>query len=181
MSKIENIITEIIRKEGGYVNHPNDRGGPTKYGITEAVARANGYQGRMQDLPENLARTIYRTQYYNGPRFDAVERIAPQIAEELADTGVNMGVAVAARFLQQALNAFNGQGRYWPDISTDGYIGNATLAALRSFVDMRRMEGILVLNRALNCLQGARYIELTQSREKNEDFVYGWIKDRVGI
>ena len=31
---VRHIIKEIIRREGGYVNHPNDRGGPTKYGVT---------------------------------------------------------------------------------------------------------------------------------------------------
>jgi lysozyme family protein len=41
------LIDALIDREGGYVNHPADRGGPTRYGITEAVARAHGYAGAM--------------------------------------------------------------------------------------------------------------------------------------
>ncbi|MDQ4651164.1 putative peptidoglycan-binding domain-containing protein, partial [Klebsiella pneumoniae] len=40
-------------------------------------------------------------------------------------------------------------------------------------------EGEQVLLRALNCSQGARYLELAEGREANEDFLYGWVKERV--
>ncbi|MGK3629946.1 glycosyl hydrolase 108 family protein, partial [Acinetobacter sp. A11] len=48
---IDQYLEKIISREGGYVNHPSDHGHATKFGITEAVARSNGYQGNMQDLP----------------------------------------------------------------------------------------------------------------------------------
>ena len=48
---IDQLIDELIAREGGYTNHPADRGGPTRYGITEAVARAHGYDGPMALLP----------------------------------------------------------------------------------------------------------------------------------
>ncbi len=57
---IEQYLEELIKREGGYVNNPADRGGATKYGITEAVARANGYKGNMKDLPLDVAKSIYR-------------------------------------------------------------------------------------------------------------------------
>ena len=34
---VDDLISDIIRREGGYVNHPDDRGGPTNYGITQAT------------------------------------------------------------------------------------------------------------------------------------------------
>ena len=55
----ERIINEIIRVEGGYVNDPSDSGGETNFGITVAVARANGYVGCMLDLPRSVAFDIY--------------------------------------------------------------------------------------------------------------------------
>jgi hypothetical protein len=38
-----------------------------------------------------------------------------------------------------------------------------------------------VMLKTLNCLQGARYIELAEHRQKNEEFVFGWIRARVGL
>jgi lysozyme family protein len=47
MTDLDELINALIEREGGYVNHPADRGGPTRYGITEAVARAHGYGGPL--------------------------------------------------------------------------------------------------------------------------------------
>lgn len=66
--KIEGLLEELIDREGGYVNHPSDRGGATKYGITEAVARAHGYSGAMRDLPRAEAAAIYRRLYWHSRR-----------------------------------------------------------------------------------------------------------------
>ena len=46
---IDQLVEALIDREGGYVNHPADRGGATCFGITEAVARAHGYGGAMRD------------------------------------------------------------------------------------------------------------------------------------
>ena len=53
---VNELIDELIEREGGYVNHPSDRGGPTRFGITEAVARAHGYAGAMAELPRTRPR-----------------------------------------------------------------------------------------------------------------------------
>lgn len=98
---VEDLIEELIEREGGYVHHPADSGGPTRLGITEAVARAHGYQGAITDLPREEAAAIYRRLYWLRPRFDQVAERAPRIAGELFDTGANMGPAVAATFLQR--------------------------------------------------------------------------------
>jgi hypothetical protein len=110
------LIDALIDREGGYVNHPADRGGPTKYGITEAVARAYGYAGAMAQLPRDEAAAIYRRLYWLRPRFDQVARRSPALAAELFDTGANMGPAVAATFLQRALTALNRNGKDYPDL-----------------------------------------------------------------
>ena len=62
----ERLIEELIEREGGYVNHPRDKGGPTRFGITEAVARAHGYAGAMALLPREEAVAIYRRLYQMG-------------------------------------------------------------------------------------------------------------------
>src|SRR5947207_1293201 len=100
---IEHLIDETIGREGGYSDHPADRGGPTRYGITQAVARANGYTGDMRDFPRAKAAEICRRLYWHVPGFDRVAPIAPGVAGDLFDTAVNMGAATASAFLQRAL------------------------------------------------------------------------------
>ena len=178
---VDAVIDGLLEREGGYVNNPADKGGPTCFGITEAVARANGYRGAMRQLPQSKAVAIYRRLYWLRPRFDQVASRAPRVAGELFDTGVNMGPAVAATFLQRALTALNRNGGDYPDLVPDGRIGEHTLAALDVFLSARgRQSGETVLLRALEALQGERYLRLAERRPANEAFLYGWLANRIG-
>lgn len=64
MAAKQKIINAIIAREGGYVNDPADSGGPTRYGITEKVARQHGFKGDMRDFPHSLAYCIYADRYW---------------------------------------------------------------------------------------------------------------------
>lgn len=181
MSMFDELIEGIIDIEGGYSDNKNDSGGPTKYGITQAVARAYGYKGDMRDLPLSLAKQIYKERYWDSLELDKIQVISASIVEELLDTGVNQGIGRAAEYLQISLNALNRQQKDYLDLHVDGDIGPASLIALTAFVKVRGSKGELVLLRALNCLQGSFYIKLSQRRRKDEDFLYGWILNRVVI
>jgi len=163
----DSLIDGLIEREGGYVFHPADRGGPTRFGITEAVARAHGYAGAMRDLPRDEAAAIYRRLYWLRPRFDAVAERSARIAAELFDTGVNMGPAVATTFLQRALTALNRNGKDFIDLVPDGRIGPITLRALDGLFGVRGQGAEAVLMRALEALQGERYIRLAERRPGN--------------
>ena len=177
----DRLIDELIEREGGFVNHPADRGGPTRYGITEAVARAHGYSGAMAMLPRDEAVAIYRRLYWLRPRLDEIARRAPEVAAELFDTGANMCPAVAITFLQRALTALNRNGRDYPDLVPDGRAGPRTIAALDGFLEARgRSAGQAVLLRTLEALQGERYLRLAERRPANEAFLYGWLANRTG-
>lgn len=177
----DHLIDGLIGREGGYVNHPDDRGGETIWGITVQTARRFGYAGAMRSMSRAEAVRIYRAQYWDGPDFAAVAAQSVPIAEELFDTGVNMGPAVAAQFLQRALNALNRQGKDFRDVKVDGDIGPATMEALGAFLRLRGADGETVMLKGLNVLQGARYIDLAESRPANESFVYGWLRTRIEI
>ncbi|API59645.1 hypothetical protein BSL82_10205 [Tardibacter chloracetimidivorans] len=170
---IEAELEELLKREGGYVNHPADRGGPTNFGITQAVARATGYAGDMRNLPRETAKAIYRKQYWTAPGFDRIDRLAPAVAAELFDTGVNMGTGVAARFLQRALNTFSG------GLVVDGQIGQKTLDALSAFLLKRGNRGHLNLVKVLNGFQVERYAEIVEKNPSQRAFFYGWIDARV--
>ncbi len=177
---IDQLVDGLIEREGGYVNHPADKGGPTCFGITEAVARAQGYRGPMRGLPREEAATIYRRLYWLRPRFDEVAKRSSRLAAELFDTGANMGPSVAATFLQRALTALNRNSSDYPDLVPDGRIGERTLSAIDTFLKLRGPSGETVLLRALEALQGERYLRLAERRPANEAFLYGWLANRIG-
>ena len=178
---VDALIGGLIEREGGYVNHPADKGGPTCFGITEAVARAHGFAGAMKNLPRDEAAAIYRRLYWLRPRFDQVAKRSSRIAAELFDTGVNMGPAVATTFLQRALTALNRNAKDYTDLTPDGRVGPLTLHALDAFLATRgKKGGETVLMRALEALQGERYLRLAERRPANEAFLYGWLANRIG-
>lgn len=181
MTAFDEAFAEVLSVEGGYSDHKDDRGGKTNYGITEAVARAHGYTGDMKNLTQGQAMAIYKAQYWDTLRLDEVSALSWSVAVELFDTGVNMGVGVSGKFLQRALNALNRKGQDFPDLTVDGVVGPMTIANLRAYMNRRGLEGQTVLLRALNALQGVRYIEIAEGRPDNESFVFGWFLRRVGL
>jgi lysozyme family protein len=135
----------------------------------------------MQSLPREEAAAIYTRLYWLRPRLDEVAKRSDAVAAELFDTGVNMGPAVAVTFLQRALTALNRNAKDYPDLVPDGRIGPTTLTAFDSFLKVRgQASGETVLLRALEALQGERYIRLAELRPANEAFLYGWLANRVG-
>lgn len=169
------------KAEGGYVNNKDDAGGETNHGITIAVARENGFSGRMIDMTADQAAAIRRTKYFAKPGIYLLAPISEAIATEVYDTGINMGTGTAIIFLQRALNALNRQGKDYPDIMVDGGAGPGTAAALKAYVQKNGSTAEATMLKALNCLQGARYIELSEGRGQNETFTNGWLATRVGI
>lgn len=179
-------------REGGatFTNRSADRGGPTKFGITAETLGRWRKLGRpatadeVKALTEGEADRIYRADYYLRPGFDRVAAVSPRIAEELIDTGVNMGPERPCRWMQESLNVLNRQGRDWPDIAVDGELGPVTLSALRSLLARRGQRGgeDLML-KCLNGLQFGAYWAIATSGGPNGDQeanVVGWIAQRIG-
>lgn len=171
---VNEIVNGVINVEKGYWNDPV--GGPTMYGITEPPARAAGYKGDMKDLPRETAYAIYYDQYVTAPGFNKIITYSDLVAQEVIDTGVNMGVGVAGKFLQRSLNALEKSG-----LIVDGKVGQRTINALRDYYAHRGSDGTKVLLKMLNSLQATRYIELAESSEARRKNLYGWIRLRVEI
>jgi len=177
----QHVVPMLTMAEGGYVDHPSDRGGKTNHGVTEAVARRHGYKGHMRDMPLSWALALYKKKYVVDPNFHQVAALSVAVGKELVDTGVNMGTNTAAVFFQRCLNVFNAQGAHYADLKVDGDIGPATLRAFKAYLDRRGSLGETVMLRALNSLQGARYVQISETRPANEDFTFGWFAHRVRI
>lgn len=172
----QRLIAEVIDREGGYVNHPADRGGPTKYGITQAVARAHGYRGDMRDLPLEVAQGIYAKLYWHPNKLDSVVTFSDDLAAYLFDYGVHSGQHRPARDLQRLLNVLNREERDYRDISADGAVGPKTLQALRDYSKKRGSTGMAVLADSLNGLRKAFLVELSEKRPSQEAFTFGWLR-----
>jgi lysozyme family protein len=173
------LIDPTIGREGGYANHPDDRGGETMWGITIARARAAGYRGAMRDMPRAAAVDIYRLFYWSQPGFDGIDDIDPGLGERLLDAGINCGTDRAGRWLQRALNVLNGKGTLYSDIEVDGKCGALTRAALQSFIQRRGAEGRQVLLECVRAFQAGHYLQLAEGDASQEAFVYGWMRNRI--
>ncbi len=179
MKVFDKFIEELLIIEGGYVFDPSDSGGETNYGVTKRVARKYGYNGEMRDLPLSMAKQIYKEKYWNKLELDNIEKLSPAIAVKLADIAVNMGVKRAAIFAQRLLNVLNDREKHYNDLIVDGLIGFKTINTLHKYLNLRGGIGETVFIRGLNCLQGSFYINLAEKREKDERFIFGWLKNRI--
>jgi len=164
-----------------WVNNPKDKGGATRFGITERVARDHGYMGDMREFPRSLASQIYIKTYYVRPSFDEVALRSSAVAVALMDAGVLCGTARPSEWLQRLLNVLNREQKVYKDIATDGAIGHNTIAALGSFLDTRGQAGEKVLLTGINGLLVNHFVTISEGREANEEFTYGWLLNRTNI
>lgn len=175
------LIAEVIDREGGYVNHPADRGGPTNWGITIAVARRHGYTGDMRALSRQQAAAIYAADYWHSLQLDEIAAFSTDLALVLFDFGVNSGPGRAAEYLQRQLNVLNNRGRFYADIAVDGSVGPATLAVLKSYESVRGKQGLSVLSHVVNAERIVFCRGLAERSESQEAFTYGWFKRVVEL
>lgn len=109
---------KLLKHEGGFSDHSADRGGKTRYGVTEAVAREAGYRGDMQELPLALAQRIYKDKYWDAMQ---AEVLPADIRYIVFDGAVNSGITQSAKWLQRACG-----------VKDDGVIGPQTIRAANS-------------------------------------------------
>lgn len=115
------IIDDLIRREGGFANHPADRGGPTNHGITWRTLtrwlKREPTIDEMKSLTTETAHAIYRSFYVVTPRFDRIED--EDLRAQVIDAGVLHGTGWAARRLQECVG-----------VAADGIIGPISVRAI---------------------------------------------------
>ena len=107
----------LIAHEGGLVNNPNDKGGLTKYGISQRSYPTLDIAALT--LPE--VRELYKRDFWDRAQCD---RLPADLAFAVFDAAVNSGIGQAIRWLQRSLN-----------VADDGVVGALTLAAVQRFDD----------------------------------------------
>lgn len=141
----------LLKHEGGYSNHGADPGGKTRWGVTESVARAEGFTGDMTAYPLAEARKVYRKLYWDAMR---LSEVPAELRFELFDAAVNSGVGQATKWAQRVLV-----------VPADGVMGPVTLNALK----------ITNIDRFLRKFVGQRLIFMTNLAHWNS-FSRGWAR-----
>ena len=151
----DNALKFILADEGGYINHPDDHGGETKYGISK---RSHPDED-IPNLAIERAGEIYRAEYWTPIRGDDLPTGLDYI---LFDSAVNHGPQNAGILLQKALN------RMKAGLEIDGEIGPKTLEAIKSidgqplFTDVLRERDIF-------------YRKIVAQDPSQEVFMRGWM------
>jgi lysozyme family protein len=176
--------------EGGYVFDSDDAGGETYKGISrrfnpswkgwdkiDEIKRTNSGKKKFDkifDQDEDLQDEVllfYKHAYWD--KFWGDNIPVQDIAEELFDTGVNIGVRRAVGFLQKGLNLLNRNKKNYPDIFEDGLFGRNTLKALQAYLEVDDVSNLL---KVMNILQGMHYIEYMRKNPAQEKYARGWLK-----
>ena len=158
---INKAIEYILLVEGGYSNHPADKGGATNYGIIETEARKYGYKGNMKDMPKSIAIDIYNKKYWLKNNLDKIKdfRVALSIFDWTVNSG-NWGTKKA----QIAINQVHGKNV----LSVDGAIGNNSLKYLNEVNPDKFLD-------TYHSLQETFYRSLAKNKPSQAVFLKGWL------
>jgi lysozyme family protein len=122
MADFKQAVQKTLIHEGGYVNNPHDKGGPTKYGITQADMPGVDISGITPDQAVE-----YYGEHYWKPLYSQIND--QLVGEKLFDMGVLFGVKTAVKLLQITIQN---------DIAivSDGIFGQGTLDAVNQEQDL---------------------------------------------
>ena len=182
MADFKQAYNITMAHEGGYANDKADTGGETWKGIArnknpkwsgwtvvDEYRGKSGFPDNLNSAPglQELVLLFYKKEFWDPLNLDSVND--QPIANEMFDTGVNMGQGIAATFLQRAINIANRAGKDYADIKVDGAIGGKTVEVLNASADQK-----LIL-KLLNILQGSRYISICENNPTQERFLRSWM------
>ena len=131
MNTVRKLAEDIVGREGGFVNDPDDPGGATNYGVTIHTLRRlrPGQQVGVEDvrrLTRQDAVDIYVAHFFTHPR---IAELPEPLWATVFDMYVNAG-ANAVRILQRLMVEMG------LDVAMDGVIGPQTIAATHRAYDM---------------------------------------------
>ena len=164
MSRFDECLAVVLKLEGGFSDHPADKGGATNQGITqrtywEYLARKARQPADVRDITDDEVRDIYTTHYWNAGKCGQLQ---PPLDLIHFDACVNHGVGLSGKLLQSALGMH----------MQDGIIGHRTLTAAAEANPLD--AAIQYAKRRLE-----RYIVIAKINPDQRAFSRGWAR-RLG-
>jgi len=171
--KVFQIAQDIVRREGNFGDDPDDKGGPTKHGVSLRYARGVGLDNDgdgdtdRDDIllvtPEQAA-ALFIEDFYDRPRLHLLpEGVQPNVF----DAAVNAGPGVAIVLYQRALNGLGCR------LFEDGVLGPKTLNASAKVTGL---FGWMRLNNAYVHARLAYYAAITRENPSQKKFLKGWAR-----
>lgn len=124
---------QMLRHEGGFVNHPRDPGGMTNLGVTRAVYEQwlgrHVSEAEMRALTPSQVEPLYRERYWKAVRADD---LPPGLDYAVFDCAVNSGPGRAARLAQKLVGA-----------TQDGAVGPKTLAKIEAIAERDGLASLI--------------------------------------
>jgi len=167
----EQIIKDIIRREGGYNDIKEDQGGATNLGISLRYAKGVGLdmdgdgdtdKDDIKMVDEKTATKLYKNDFFTGPR---INTLPVSIQAQMFDIAVNAGPPRAIMMAQTITN----QAGFGP-VDQDGVIGPMSRAAIeRAVDDMGPWFGNALVEERL-----AHYRRIIKNRPSQQKFWNGW-------
>jgi lysozyme family protein len=156
-------IALTLQHEGGYVNNPNDKGGPTKYGITQADMPGVDI---ASITPEQA--TAYYAEHYWKPLYSQISEQV--VANKLFDMGVLGGIGTAVKCLQRAMG--------FPQAAVDGQFGPGTLSYLNEHASSV-MDTQTMMTQYRHMLD-THFEAVVATNPQDAEFLKGW-ENRVAV
>jgi len=161
MDDLEKSLDCLLEEEGGWSNHPSDRGGATMYGVTQATYNAWRRQKKrpsqsVKKISKAEAKELYNELYWEAA---SCHKLPWPINYLTFDAAVNSGVGRAVRWLQQGVHC-----------SPDGKVGPATVEAARKAVAEGNTTALLGIVDARTVFLA----RLVQTKPSQAAFLLGW-------
>lgn len=160
MSNFINAIELVLKHEGGFSNHPDDHGGPTNFGITQAeyslFLKRDTTVDDVKNMPIDSAMLIFKSKYWDHLQLDQVK--SPIISTVILDQGVLRGTNTVIKNIQSILK-----------LDVDGLVGQQTINAINNYPN----DGELALKIICRCQQA--YVNICTANPSQLVFLSGWI------
>lgn len=165
MASFADALPFLLSHEGGFVDDPTDRGGATKYGITQSALDSFRLQNPDLDMPRSVADltedeavVIYHADYWMFDDFDS-----QKVATKVLDLAANMGLRRGIKILQEAVGAAGG-----PELVFDGLLGPKTVQAVNACDEAKLLYELCEL-------AAERYKQIAVNDPSQLKFLKGWL------